>query len=63
MELGSVFTKAYQLSRKDQKNKKLRRVHRNDVVAHAIRFAYEKVMSGEACIRNYDTKDPLLEDA
>ena len=63
MELGSVFTKAYQLSRKDQKNKKLRRVHRNNVVTHAIKFTYEKVMSGEACIRNYDTKDPLLEDA
>ena len=63
MELDSVVTKAYQFSRKDRKNKNLRRVHRSDVVVRAIRLSHEQVMSGEACIRNYDTKDPLLEDA
>ena len=63
MELGPMRRKVHKFSRKDGKRKNLRRIHRNDVIARAVRFAHEKVMTGEADIRNFDTKDPLLEDA
>ena len=63
MELGSMVTKGHNFSKNDQKRKNLRQIHRNDVLAHAVRFAHAKILTGEADIRIFGTKDPKLEDA
>ncbi len=57
-----MVTKGHHFSRKDQKRKNLRQIHRNDVLARAVRFAHAKVMTGESDIMISGTKDPKLED-
>ena len=49
--------------RKDKKKKKLRTIHRSDVVARAVRYASLKLSTGETSVRNVTKNDPILQHA
>ena len=64
VELDGCVTKGHNFSRRDKRKRlKLRNVHREDVVARAVRHAHVMLMTGDSTVRNVNKSDPILQDA